>query len=103
MDEIHQILCKTAVIIFKNSPVCPVSRAARSEFEKFAEKSDDSVDLYMVDVINSRNISNSIEKQTKIKHESPQVMLLKNNTVVWHASHGEITAKKIEEVLNTYR
>ncbi|MCE5252448.1 bacillithiol system redox-active protein YtxJ [bacterium] len=98
IDDLDDIFRRPQVIIFKNSPFCPISRAARHEFERFAQTCDIKADLYMVDVISSRDISNKIAEKTGIKHESPQAILLKNGAAAWHASHMMITHETLEKI-----
>ncbi len=86
-------------IIFKNSMSCPISFAARQRFEKFAESCDEGIELYMVDVITNRDISNEIAKRTGITHESPQAILLKHGQPQWNRSHMEISVESLNEAV----
>ena len=49
----------------------------------------------LVDVIEDREISAEITRASSVRHESPQVLLLKGGRVVWHASHYGITAEAV--------
>ena len=98
IEVLEDIFGKPRTVIFKNSPFCTISRAARNEFERFAEKCDETVELYMVDVISGRDISNKITEKTGIKHESPQAILLQNGMVAWHASHMMITYEALKTI-----
>lgn len=48
-----------------------------------------------VDVIESRASSDELELLSKVRHESPQVLLMWNSACVWHASHGRIKSKEL--------
>ena len=50
----------------------------------------EQLDRYMVDVLHSRDISQMIAENLKIRHESPQAFMVRNGEVIWHASHGEV-------------
>jgi bacillithiol system protein YtxJ len=80
---------------------CPISRRARNEYEKFVttknQEGEKSLHYYMIDVVNNREISNSIENKTGIKHESPQIILLHNGQPQWYESHMSINSKTINE------
>jgi bacillithiol system protein YtxJ len=51
---------------------------------------DGNVDL--VDVASRHDIVRAIEARTGVRHESPQVLLLRHRQTVWSASHFAITA-----------
>ena len=85
---------KRPIVIFKHSTTCPVSAAAYNEMEQFAGE------VVLVEVQRARELSREIEKQTGIRHESPQVLVLENGKVVWNASHFKVKARAVEEALN---
>jgi len=82
-------------LIYKHSHRCSVSFLAKQELEGITEEVNDIVDLYMVNVIHQRDISNKIASELNVRHESPQVMILKNGEVVWSGSHWEIKGQDI--------
>jgi bacillithiol system protein YtxJ len=82
------------IVIFKHSTTCPVSAAAYYEMEQFAGE------VILVEVQRARELSREIEKQTGIRHESPQVLVLENGKVVWNASHFKVKARAVEEAVN---
>ena len=47
-------------------------------------------DLYYLDILNYRDISNKIANKFGVYHESPQLLIVKNGAVVKHDSHGAI-------------
>ncbi|MGB3259691.1 bacillithiol system redox-active protein YtxJ [Paenisporosarcina sp.] len=85
------------VLLFKHSTTCPVSAAAYREFTSF--KSD--VDAYLVKVIESRPVSNEIESNLGVQHQSPQIFIVSNEEPIWHASHWNITETKIGQALRS--
>ena len=86
-------------MIFKNSMICPISLNAKRKFEKYAELSDEKIQLYMVDVIADRDLSYEIANRTGVVHESPQVILLENGKTKMSMSHWEIKLESLKEVL----
>jgi bacillithiol system protein YtxJ len=44
-------------------------------------------------------VSNAIEEQFGIEHQSPQLILIKNGEVVYHNSHSGITIADIKSNL----
>ena len=93
LDELFEKSKQTPVILFKHSITCPISTDAS------AQMSIIGADVNLVVVQISRQISNEIETRTKVRHESPQAIVLKNGRPIFDASHYEITADSIEGVL----
>lgn len=87
-------------IIFKHSTRCNISNMALKFFEKEWDGSKD-VTLYFLDIIANRTISNQVAETFQVHHESPQVILVKNGDCILDASHQDISAKELEEVLAT--
>lgn len=83
----------TGIIIFKFSPICPISRRIEREFDAWYEQLPaDTVPLCIkVDVIAARPLSQHLARIFEIRHESPQAIWLNPNlNVFWSASHHAI-------------
>jgi bacillithiol system protein YtxJ len=81
--------------LFKHSRTCPVSAAARVEVEDyFAAHPGDALGLVVVQ--DHRPASNRAAERLGIRHESPQIFLLRDGRLLWNASHGEITREAME-------
>lgn len=87
----------TPVIIFKHSTACGVSARALTEFQTFLAAAPEGVGYYQVDVLESRAASDRIEELSGVRHESPQVLLLRESKCVWDADHGRIRADALRE------
>jgi len=83
------------VVIYKHSPICHLSEMAIVEFDAFVRANEAKVSLYQVDVIGARPASQRIEAVTGVRHESPQVLVLSEGAVVWHASHRRVKAEDL--------
>lgn len=83
------------VLLFKHSPVCPISGVARSEWASFRVAHPD-VPMLFVDVISSRAVARGIADACGVRHESPQAILFEQGKPVWHASHEAITLGALE-------
>jgi len=83
------------VVIYKHSPICHLSEMAIVEFDAFVRSNEARVSLYQVDVLDARPASQRIESLTGVRHESPQVLVLSEGAVVWHASHRRIRAEDL--------
>lgn len=84
-------------LLFKHSTVCPISSAAYNEFEAFL--TDQTIPAALILVREDRPVSNEVEARFGIKHESPQLFLLEDQSVTWHTSHWKITQQAITEAL----
>ena len=87
---------KRVLGIFKHSTRCFTSKIVLKEFENNFELSSNQIEMYYLDLIAYRNISDEIERKYGIRHESPQLLIIKNNKVVTHASHSRIIQLKLE-------
>lgn len=88
------------VLIFKQSTTCPISAEAFRQYNSFLDSTNKDIDTYFVKVRETREVSNKIAEDTNIKHESPQILLIKNKEVLWNTSHHDITVDKIEAALD---
>lgn len=59
--------------------------------------SQDQVDLYYLEIQSNRSISDEIADLFQIRHESPQLLIIKNGVVVVHDSHSGITNLNLEK------
>ncbi|MDG4656486.1 bacillithiol system redox-active protein YtxJ [Ectobacillus antri] len=95
-EQLHTLLTKHhTLILFKHSLTCPVSHAAFQEFQAYM--ADAHVPAAYLYVQEARALSNYIAEQFAIRHESPQVLYVRNHEVTWHASHWNITKASLKE------
>ncbi len=109
MQEINSIEALDAALeaagdgtlfLFKHSTRCPVSSAAYRRVQEYLQMAgDEAPPVYYVLVIESRPVSNAIAERFGITHQSPQVILIKNQRAVWHASHGAIDGSAMTRAL----
>lgn len=93
LDQLQAIKDKSTTktqVIFKYSTRCGVSRMVKNQFVEDYEYNNHELDLYYLDLLTYREISNAVASRFNIVHESPQVLVIKNGIVVLHASHGAI-------------
>ncbi len=97
-DEIKLQGQKNPMIIFKISLTCASSVSALKEMKKL--KSD--IQVYLVIVQTSREVSNAIEKELLVQHHSPQVLILNKGKAVWQATHYKIKLQAVTEAIQLY-
>jgi len=85
------------VVVFKHSNTCPISTRANRQMEKLSKPTDPPV--YRLIVQYSRNLSNEIASKFNIKHESPQVIVLKDGEPIFTASHYAVSTESVRNVL----
>lgn len=100
LDTIIEKSNEKAQLIFKHSTRCGISRMVLRQFEAEYALSTDAADLYYLDLLKHRNISNEIASRCQVYHESPQLLIVKNGQVVKQASHSDITGLNLLEVVN---
>jgi bacillithiol system protein YtxJ len=100
-EEFGQLCTREVGVLFKHSPSCFVSLDANRRVREFAEARPE-VPTYMVSVIGQRELSRWIAARTGVRHESPQVIVLRYGRVVAHMSHGQITADRLEQLIRAF-
>jgi bacillithiol system protein YtxJ len=89
-DRSHQ----ETVVLFLHDPWCPISGRANSEM-----RSVEYAPIAVVDVARQRDVSREVQRQTGIRHESPQVIILREGKAVWDASHFAITGDAVSRAI----
>jgi bacillithiol system protein YtxJ len=84
------------VIIFKHSTTCSISRMALKNFEREFDLQEE-ITTYFLDLLNHRDISNEIASKFEVVHQSPQLLLIKNEKSIYSTSHENIDATVLRE------
>ena len=100
LDEIVEASKVTPVAIFKNSTTCGISRMALKGLQRDYAIAKDELDMYMLDLLQYRSLSNEIAQRFGVYHESPQLLLIKDGKCVYHTSHSSIDADELKAKLN---
>ena len=100
VEECNSLMQRELVILFKHSPTCPVSWMAHREVMQLRTEQP-HLPLYLISVRRRRDVARFIEERTGIRHESPQVIVLRSGAVVASASHDDVTASAIMEFTNS--
>jgi bacillithiol system protein YtxJ len=92
MDQLDAIAEKSkgkTQLIFKHSTRCGISRMVMNQFVASYDSAANA-DLYYLDLLSYRDVSNEVGYTFQVMHQSPQLLVIKNGVVVAHASHGGI-------------
>ena len=91
LDALFESSAERPVILFKHDPYCPISARAYREMEQVPG------DIALVDVEHDKTIASAVAKRTGVRHESPQVIVVKDGQPVWSASHFNIKADAVSQ------
>lgn len=100
LDSVESNSFDKPQFIFKHSTRCGVSRIVLQMFKKEYGLSEEEADLYFLDIIQNRDISNKIAEKFDVRHESPQLLIISDGKVIAHKSHGEINDIKAVDYVN---
>lgn len=103
-DQIDQIKTSSnnqPALIFKHSTRCSISSMAENRLERSWNKEEiPSMDLYHLDLIQHREISDYIATTFGVAHESPQVLIISDGECIYHNSHMGISYHEIKRVFD---
>ncbi|MEQ6123998.1 bacillithiol system redox-active protein YtxJ [Pseudotenacibaculum sp. MALMAid0570] len=97
--SIKELSKSETVLIFKHSTRCGISRMVIKQFEKMFDESMRSIKVYYLDLLNYRDVSNEVGYTFQVLHESPQLLIIKNEVAVANASHYDITQIDISKFI----
>lgn len=101
IDEWRALLNKSdkqPFLLFKLSMTCFASIAAKKELQKLQT----DLPIYVVIVQMNRKVSNAIELDLGVKHETPQLLILKDKKGIWQATHYHIKESIVTDAIETY-
>lgn len=93
LDEIDQASFQEPQIIYKHSTTCELNQMTWNELQQ------SDFDLHYLDLLTYRPISNAIEARYQVRHESPQILIIKDGKCIYHVSHRKIKNTEIKAFL----
>ncbi|MFS4491503.1 bacillithiol system redox-active protein YtxJ [Maribacter sp. 2308TA10-17] len=99
LEEIEKKSISKPQFIFKHSTTCGISRMVINMFKSSYELTENQADLYYLDLHAFRDVSNETGYRFQVMHQSPQLLVIKNGTVVSHASHGAIAEVNLDQFI----
>ncbi|GAB4002495.1 bacillithiol system redox-active protein YtxJ [Spirosoma daeguense] len=98
LETIKEESATQPILIFKHSTSCSISAMALSRMERnWSEQL--GVKPYYLDLLANRPVSNQIEREFGVQHESPQVLLIRNGECVYDASHMSISFAGLQQAV----
>lgn len=95
LDELFEESHTEPVLLFLHAPHCPIGLTAYYAMRQLAEPTA----VRVIEVAHQRALSRAVEQRTGVRHESPQVIVLRDGEAVWNASHYDITAEAVSMAL----
>ena len=93
MDEINTHT-QGYSIIFKHSTRCSISLMAKKMFEHDWDNLSTAQPVFLLDLLKFRELSTRVAQTFDVKHESPQLLIIKNGICIFNASHDQISAEE---------
>jgi bacillithiol system protein YtxJ len=89
------------VVLFKHSTRCGISRMVWNQFQASADFPAGQVELFYLDLLSYREVSDAVAQQFQVLHQSPQLIILQHGQVVHHASHSAIVPSAVNQFLTS--
>ncbi|MCW3115718.1 MAG: bacillithiol system protein YtxJ [Segetibacter sp.] len=90
-----------ASIIFKHNTTCPISKSVKQKLEQESDVLPKDAPFYILDLLEHRDISDSIADKFNVEHESPQLLLIKDGKCVYNQSLYNISAEETARALES--
>ena len=99
ITDIKTLSISESIFIFKHSTRCGISRIVKKQFEKLLLQNKNNIKVYYLDLLKYRNVSDAVSEVFQVRHQSPQLLIIRNEVAVKHASHYDITTISINKYL----
>lgn len=102
VEQLEEIRIKSKEkpqLIFKHSTTCGISGMVLRMITNSWELDEDGSDLYFLDLHAYREVSNETAIKFQVIHQSPQLIIVKNEETSFHTSHGAIAEVAINEYI----
>lgn len=102
IDQLNHIWSNSLTqpaVFFKHSTRCSISSMSLRAFER--SWVIDDTQLFFIDLIAHRDVSNLLAEISHVEHQSPQAIVTKNNIVIYNDSHGTIDSEKIQQLIHS--
>lgn len=92
LDAISETSKTKPVAIFKHSTRCGISRMVLRQFESSYNIAEEAMDIYYLDLLSFRDVSDEVGYRFQVMHQSPQLIVIQNGIAVHHSSHHSISS-----------
>lgn len=98
LNQFQELLERSSlqtIVVFKHSTRCSISTMAQRRLLDLNTSQHPQTAFYYLDLIAYRSVSNQIAESLSEEHKSPQVLVIKNQSCVYEASHMEISQREL--------
>lgn len=81
------------IVLFNHDPWCGTSAMANEAMADVAGR------IGVIDVARHHDLGQAVARVTRVRHASPQAIVVRGGRAVWHASHFGITARAVNQAL----
>ncbi len=86
-------------IIYKHSFACSVCIFTMNSLERELDAISGFGTPHFIDVREQRSLSDRVAERSGVRHESPQVVIIRDGQAFWTASHGEVRSDSVLNAL----
>jgi len=90
---------KDLQIIFKHNTTCPISKSVLRSIKEEEQVLPPDIPFYILDLLTYRSVSDAVEEQFDVPHQSPQLLLIKNGQCSYDESLYDITPQQTAEAI----
>ena len=99
LDAAVQRSHERPIVIFKHSATCGTSAMAMEEVKDFAADQP-AAEVFVASVQSASRVIAEITARFRVRHESPQALLVDRGVVAWHASHFRVSRERLDAALD---
>lgn len=99
IKTIKELSKSETIFVFKHSTRCGISSMVIKRFENLFDSSMNNIKVYYLDLLNFRAISDEVGYSFQAQHQSPQLLIIRNEVAVLNVSHYDITTVNIQKHL----
>jgi bacillithiol system protein YtxJ len=100
IDTLLSASSQRPVLLFKHSPTCGISAHVYYNLMPLVREENLNANWFLISVRAHRDVSDLVAERLKVRHASPQVIVLRNGEVVWHGSHFGISERSVRRALS---
>lgn len=101
-EKIRQLSKQGALLVFKHSTRCNISSVALARIENNLPDLEKHFQVFYLDLLRFRSLSNQLALEFEVEHASPQVLLISGGKCLYHASHMAIKPSEIISRLSAF-
>ena len=96
--DLDALLAAPVALLFKHSDRCPISSVAYDQMSELARRHP-ALPIWIVDVVDDRALSLRAAERLRVRHQSPQAILVVDGAAAWDVSHFQVRVDSLERRL----